>query len=190
MALEVVVLACCIAVRTWFLVTALGRAARSDALTGVLTRTGLTFELDHDDGGYGLLFCDVDHFKEINDSLGHEAGDRVLQVVADRIRRQLRSGDLIARFGGDEFVVVCRGLDESSLEPLADRIRRRLDGTVDVGRCGVTPVSVSVGAIRVAPGEPFDHALQRADAEMYRVKRDRRPQLAPPPPGPVLVARA
>ena len=187
MALEVVVLACCIAVRTWFLVTALGRAARSDALTGVLTRTGLTFELDHDDGGYGLLFCDVDHFKEINDSLGHEAGDRVLRVVAERIRRQLRSGDLVARFGGDEFVVVCPRLDDSSLERLAERIRSRLDGTIDVGPSGVTPVSVSVGAIRVAPGESFDHALRRADVEMYRVKRDRRPEPAPPAADPAPV---
>ena len=109
-------------------------AARHDELTGLPNRSYLmhllhdrlaTAEIDE----VAVLFVDLDHFKTINDSLGHEVGDQLLQVVSERLRSVLRERDVLARFGGDEFIVVMKG------EPIdvADRLRKAVHTPVMVG---------------------------------------------------------
>lgn len=114
----------------------------------------------------GVLFCDVDAFKVINDTLGHEAGDRVLCHVAERLSGAMRAGDTVGRMAGDEFVVVCPQLGgQAELDALVARIDAAFAEPSSVG-----PVGVSVGAILARAGEDPADVLRRADAAMYADK--------------------
>lgn len=118
----------------------------------------------------GLLYCDVDHFKAINDTWGHPVGDIVLTTVAARIRDCIRGGDTVGRTGGDEMLVVLPGIQSiEEVEVLAERIRRHvaepihhLDDTIHA--------TVSIGAALAVPGESVSEVIARADAAMYRAK--------------------
>ena len=148
--------------------------ANHDALTGLPNRElfleRLSGSLDSE-GRVAVLLVDLDDFKVVNDSLGHGAGDRLLSGVAERLCRVLRPGDVIARFGGDEFTVLLPGITS---EAYALGVSRRLAETLreplvlDGERRYVT---ASVGVSFSAPGEDDPHALLRdADAAMYRAK--------------------
>ncbi|MCB6183996.1 diguanylate cyclase [Leeia sp. TBRC 13508] len=158
------------------------RAIR-DVLTGVYNREYLESSLKHviktarrSDTLPALLFLDLDRFKEINDELGHEAGDLVLKAVARRLKRTLRSDDVIARFGGDEFVILLPDLQsKESLAMVVSKIRVALTLPINVMVKHVT-VEASIGAA-VFP-EDADSALgllRLADERMYTDKRARRP---------------
>ena len=146
-------------------------AARHDELTGLPNRSYLmhllhdrlaTAEVDE----VAVLFVDLDHFKTINDSLGHEIGDQLLQVVSERLRSALREGDVLARFGGDEFIIVMKG------EPVdvADRLRKAVHIPVDVADHELF-VSASIGySSNYEPGMSPNDLLRDADAAMYRAK--------------------
>jgi diguanylate cyclase (GGDEF)-like protein len=128
-----------------------------------------------------VLFCDLDDFKEVNDTLGHSVGDRVLRAVGDRVRGAVRDTDLVARIGGDELLVVLQHLhavDEALT--VADQIRRAVVAPIDVdGR--TVRVGVSIGVAMLAAGDSSDAVIARADAAMYAVKDGNRasdPQLA------------
>jgi len=107
----------------------LEREARTDGLTGVANRLGALDALERIGGdaaknetGMGICFCDLIGFKSINDELGHEAGDRVLQVVAGRLADSARPGDVVARWGGDEFIVILADVDaEDAVRVVAAR---------------------------------------------------------------------
>ena len=116
-----------------------------------------------------VMFLDVDHFKEINDTLGHEAGDALLQVVANRLRAEMRAGETLARLGGDEFAVLCAG-GSADATSLAARLHDALRGTMTV-RGFPLEVAMSVG-IAAAPehGEDADTLLRHADVAMYQAK--------------------
>jgi diguanylate cyclase (GGDEF)-like protein len=120
-----------------------------------------------------VLFMDIDHYKVINDSLGHEVGDEVLREVARRLLRSVRDADTVSRFGGDEFVVLCEDLaDAPAALPAVERIRAGLHGPVEVGG-RLVPVSFSIG---VATGgrdaeRTAAELLADADAAMYRAKK-------------------
>jgi diguanylate cyclase (GGDEF)-like protein len=125
-----------------------------------------------------VVFMDIDHYKLINDSLGHEVGDEVLREVARRLARSVRGADTVSRFGGDEFVVLCDDLPHGPAAiPAVERIRAGLQGPVDVGERSV-PVSFSIG-VAIGGGDADRTAgdlLADADAAMYRAKelgRDR-----------------
>jgi diguanylate cyclase (GGDEF)-like protein len=125
-----------------------------------------------------VLFMDVDHFKVVNDSLGHDAGDAVLLGVADRLKTTLRSGDTVARLGGDEFAVLCEPVDdlEDAVE-LAERIRACVSGSLVANGVELS-VTASVGLVLVESGWDVapETLLQAADTAMYRAKergRDR-----------------
>ncbi|MGQ7297315.1 diguanylate cyclase domain-containing protein [Quadrisphaera sp. KR29] len=131
-------------------------------------------------GGVGVLFCDLDGFKDVNDALGHDAGDQLLRQVADRLTAVVRAEDLVARLGGDEFVVLVDGVAEArSLEAVAERVLAALAAPfpLDGLRGGVEPVLVgaSLGAAAGTAGErPEQRAgelLRAADAAMYQAKR-------------------
>jgi diguanylate cyclase (GGDEF)-like protein len=157
---------------------ALQEQALQDPLTGLPNRRLL---LDHAElalarlsrrqGVVALLFCDLDSFKAVNDTLGHPAGDALLREVAGRLRGAVRPEDTVARFGGDEFVVLCEGA-VGDIGPLAmaERIRDAVVGRYDVRG---TPVSVgmSVGVATTERLVPVERLLAEADTAVYQAKR-------------------
>jgi diguanylate cyclase (GGDEF)-like protein/PAS domain S-box-containing protein len=154
---------------------ALAWQARHDALTGLPNRTEL-WERIHahiaaTDRPVSLLFFDLDDFKLVNDSLGHAAGDVLLTEVAERLRHAVRDGDLVARFGGDEFVVFCpRTSTEVEAKQIADRLLAVLREPVDLGTRQVR-VTASAGVLVSTPDHGDTEALIRdADIAMYQAK--------------------
>ena len=157
---------------------ALAEQAVRDPLTGLANRTLLVSRIHQAielggalPGRMAVLFLDLDRFKLVNDSLGHAAGDELLVAVAERLREAVRRGDLVARFGGDEFVILCeevQGRAESAA--IADRICRCLIRPFD---CGGKPIHVraSIGiALSGGAATTADSLLRDADAAMYQVK--------------------
>ncbi|MBI3071685.1 MAG: GGDEF domain-containing protein [Deltaproteobacteria bacterium] len=154
-------------------------SATKDGLTGILNKrsfvdraTGeFTFAVRHDEP-LTLVFFDIDHFKKINDTHGHPAGDSVLRGLAVAIQKSLRAEDVFARYGGEEFVVLARGIDHEGAFVLAERMRRLIEATV-FEYDGVTiPVTVSVGAATLVRGSfpSIDNMIRAADEFLYRAK--------------------
>ena len=150
-----------------------------DELTGLTNRAGLMAELDRlvdrePPARFALLQVDVDNLKVVNDAHGHGAGDALLIAIAGRLSATIREGDVLARFGGDEFVVVAQRVsDAASAAKVADRIR---EGVRMASLDGIRPASVSVGITLAEGGERSVDLLRRADAAMYLAKergRDR-----------------
>lgn len=152
------------------------RRSTLDPLTGLFNRNALEQRLaelngqpcDHDEGlSHALLLCDLDHFKRVNDQLGHAAGDAVLQDVAYTMRSTLQAGDMIYRVGGEEILVILPGAGHEEAIEIAERLRREVHDRRPVG----VPVTVSIG---VAVSEPdfvdADDLVARADAALYAAK--------------------
>ncbi len=123
--------------------------------------------------GFAILSVDLDGFKQVNDMLGHGAGDDLLRVVASRLSSQLRKSDLLARFGGDEFVILQnRGALPTEVVGLADRLLASLSESIAVGNTTVS-ISTSIGvAIYPKDGTTVEDLLRNADTAMYRAKAD------------------
>jgi len=163
---------------------ALQRRAATDSLTALLNREEVFTQMerllaaDQRQGGeQAVLFCDLDHFKEVNDRYGHQAGDAVLQAMADRIRSCLRASDLAARIGGDELMVVLpgvQGLDDAVT--IAEKLRQLAHDPVPTP-AGDVHLSLSVGVALACPGESLDELIARADAAMYAAKKQGRNQV-------------
>ncbi|MEA2426388.1 MAG: hypothetical protein QOF37_16 [Thermoleophilaceae bacterium] len=151
--------------------------ALHDPLTGLPNRTLLLERLTHwlERGGRNartasLLFVDIDHFKVVNDALGHVRGDQLLQAVARRLRSALRPSDTVARVGGDEFVVLCEDLEsQDDAVALAKRLQTALEDPFKIGTHSHR-VTASVGIAVWAPGTSADELMRDADAAMYRAK--------------------
>lgn len=152
--------------------------AYHDALTGLPTRILLHDRLQiaieraaRFKKNLALLMLDLDKFKQINDSFGHDGGDQVLQVTAERLTAIIRKTDSVARMGGDEFIVLLNDLtDPEQAETVAGKIVAALSEPVPIGSFQV-PVSVSVGVCTISDGaEDADVLLKRVDAAMYRAK--------------------
>ena len=155
----------------------LAHQATHDPLTGLPNRTLLFDRLEQalrravrSPGAVAVLFVDLDRFKVVNDSLGHDRGDELLVAVAERIRACLRPGDTVARFGGDEFVVLCEGLSEGDdAVGVAKRLKQALVEPVDAGGQEIY-VSASVGVAVAREGTTARELLRDADAAMYDAK--------------------
>lgn len=151
--------------------------AKHDVLTGLANRVGLRQALEASlkryDGArpLALIYLDLDGFKSVNDTHGHVAGDRLLQLVAERLRRLVRAGDIVARIGGDEFIVLSEQVGNGQLKRLGERLIRgisqpyELDGRISVG------IGASVG-IAHAPehGLDLESLMSTADAALYQAK--------------------
>jgi diguanylate cyclase (GGDEF)-like protein len=160
------------------------RAAR-DGLTGAMNRANFTSHARREIGQHrsirstvSLLFVDVDHFKCINDTYGHETGDRVLKRIIRLARGCLRSGDTVARWGGEEFVVLLPATDLNGALLIAEKIRCRIEvERFDALETGLQ-VTVSIGCAEMNSSEGLDQLVARADCALYEAKRQGRNQTA------------
>jgi len=162
--------------------------ALHDPLTGLGNRALLHEQVSQaitagarDGAPVALMFLDLDGFKAINDHLGHAAGDGVLKEVAARLRSAVRNGDAVGRYGGDEFVAICEGVDPRVAEEIADRIRDVIRAPFE-GIPDRFPLTASVGVALCNPSETVaptpEMLLDIADAAMYRAKNGGRDRVA------------
>ena len=155
----------------------LERLAQLDALTGLVNHAETIARLEtalqdrRIPGSFvGVLFCDVDHFKAVNDNFGHGVGDRVLTTLAARVRDCVRDTDTVGRIGGDEIVVLLPGIHSlDDVLGVAEKIRHRVTEPIPAGQ--TVHVTVSIGVTLAVNGEPVSAATTRADAAMYKSKQ-------------------
>ncbi|MDO8980948.1 MAG: EAL domain-containing protein [Afipia sp.] len=156
----------------------IGHMARFDELTGLPNRVHFRDEIGQmlasGNGLSALLFIDLDQFKQVNDTLGHPSGDKLLCAVTARLRRLLRPEDFVARFGGDEFVVFQRGLQSTEdAASLARRIVERLSERYEIDH-HLVEIGASIGIAMTSPDASVDVLLKNADMALYRAKADGR----------------
>ncbi len=149
-----------------------------DQLTGARTRTAFLAAAEEaldarrsDSGPVSLLVFDIDHFKSVNDSFGHTAGDTVLAGVGAICRRELRGVDLLGRLGGEEFAVLLPDQDRSAATAVAERLRSLFATAPWDARLRRHAVTASFGVVQIEPGETVAAAFERADAALYIAKR-------------------
>jgi diguanylate cyclase (GGDEF)-like protein len=161
------------------------KRAQTDPLTGVLNRRSLIERLEAACARararglpIALLFIDLDHFKQINDSFGHQAGDACLRAIIEPIHAELRQSDVIGRYGGEEFVVILSSADAAAAHPIAQRILERVAGVRVDGYGNPISLTCSIGiATSDTLGLWDEHLLARADAAVYVAKRAGRNQV-------------
>jgi two-component system, cell cycle response regulator len=162
--------------------------AITDALTGLHNRRYMERHIaglvEHSVAGgkpLAVLMLDVDHFKAINDTYGHDAGDEVLREFALRIRKSIRGLDLACRYGGEEFIVVMPETDLSAAALVAERLRRTIASEPFALQRGerATNVTISVGIAALGSGDDAPKVLKRADEALYRAKRAGRNRVVP-----------
>ena len=156
----------------------LAEIARTDPLTGALNRKGLADELmrivrlgEGQTFPMTLVFIDIDHFKRINDSQGHDAGDQVIRGLAQLVRSAVQRDDLFARWGGEEFLLVFRDTPGVKGRVIAERLRERIAAATWPGDLSVT---CSFGVAEWHRGEDLNDGIKRADEAMYRAKQEGR----------------
>jgi polar amino acid transport system substrate-binding protein len=146
----------------------------TDRLTGLFNRTKLDGELQREvarsnryEAPLSIIMIDVDWFKQINDELGHQVGDQVLQEIADVLSRRVRTADILGRWGGEEFLVICPETTRTGACELAEDLRRAVaDELVGSSR----PVTISLGVSQHSPGTTAGDAIRRTDERLYRAK--------------------
>jgi len=165
--------------------------ATTDGMTGLLNKRTLIVEAerrikvaDRFKKPLSLLVTDIDHFKNVNDTYGHDVGDVVIKGLGEVLRRIKRDTDIVGRFGGEEFVIVCEQTDEEGAKNLAERIRRELENTTFQTELGSLSVTCSVG---VAPfpvaGRDWESLFKATDEALYVSKRSGRNQVTVWKPG-------
>ncbi len=156
--------------------------ARTDELTGLINRRATEEQLHvqwHRRQRYGevtgILVLDIDHFKHINDSHGHDAGDAVIRALAERLRENVRATDAAGRWGGEEFLVVLPNIDRENLWLFAERLRRHVERSVVPYQGHVLHCTISLGLSLIEAADPtYQAALKRADQALYQAKAEGR----------------
>jgi diguanylate cyclase (GGDEF)-like protein len=157
----------------------LQKVAETDALTGLMNRGAFEQMLRRElargaftDGALGLMLIDIDYFKQVNDAHGHLVGDDVLRRISTTLRLGTRPSDVLARFGGEEFVILLRDAGTTQAEEVAERLRADIAALTDLpGRVHLT---ASFGVAISQPGDSTGQFLLRADEALYRSKREGR----------------
>ena len=156
----------------------LQKQALYDPLTGLANRRCVDIkllsrleEMNRYGWPFGVLFIDIDHFKRINDSFGHDIGDKVLVMVARTLLNTLRPFDILGRWGGEEFVAVVANVDEKKLASIADRLRLLVEQSSFTLRDETIAVTVSIGATLAREGDSIGSLLKRADRLMFQSKK-------------------
>ncbi len=157
-------------------ITATRTAAATDALTGLVNRRTVGRAIDEalayvrSGGSYAMLLLDVDHFKSINDTMGHNAGDRVLARIGRIIAENVRDGDIAGRFGGEEFLVLMRDATRESVLAIAERLRGAIEASGLTYADGA-PITISIGVTYARTGDlSGETIIERADRALYRAK--------------------
>ncbi len=153
--------------------------ARTDSLTGLLNRSGLMERVSTQQaeqaiasGFAAAVYCDLNTFKQLNDDLGHDAGDWALRHIAERIQLSARSEDIVARLGGDEFIVVILGPDAAQAATrIVERLTAQFNTPIHIQGYGDHSISVSVGLAHAGPEDTWRGLINRADTAMYDAKR-------------------
>ncbi|OEU60912.1 MAG: diguanylate cyclase [Desulfuromonadales bacterium C00003094] len=155
----------------------LRQLALVDGLTGLANRNYFEREIEahlQEQARYGwpfgLLFVDIDNFKQINDTYGHEVGDRVLQMVARNLKHICRPFDVFGRWGGEEFIGLVRNIQGPEMKSIAERLRMLIENSQLQHGDGFVGVTVSVGATLARVGDTLSCLVRRADELMYRSK--------------------
>ncbi|WP_095055359.1 GGDEF domain-containing protein [Pseudomonas sp. Irchel s3b2] len=165
------------------------RAATQSALRDPLTDTGNRIAMDQTlhreiemsqrhSQPLSLLMLDIDHFKQINDTYGHSAGDDVLKAVAASIKNQLRNVDMVFRFGGEEFLILLSNTSREAAAMVGERLRFAAQAQDYVAEGKMIELTVSIGCSTLLPGESAESLLRRADSALYVAKREGRNRLA------------
>ncbi len=156
----------------------LSEEVSTDVLTEVANRRGLmaafeveTARLERQGGELAIGLLDIDNFKKLNDTLGHSVGDMALKSLAGHVHKQLRAVDVVARFGGEEFVVLLPGVAVEEAQVTLTRLQRTLSASLFMHDGREVFVTFSAGVTKFRPGEPLESALERADEALYEAKR-------------------
>lgn len=159
----------------------LSRLSMTDPLTGLFNRMKIDDTLDSElqrakryGQGFGLIMVDIDHFKQINDTHGHQAGDAVLKELADLLQTHIRATDAVGRWGGEEFIIVCPQTDEAGTATLGEELRQRISAH-RFPVIGQMTASFGVAAWRTE--DRVEDLVGRADAALYQSKRQGRNRL-------------
>ncbi len=165
-----------VVVKSLFLIEETQLLALTDALTGLYNRRHASARLEEEmararrnNTGLCIAMCDVDHFKAINDEFGHSAGDRVLKQIADSLTEYVRRNDIVARWGGEEFLVIFSEIKLTAARIVAERLRGRLANTPQV-EGGPEKISVSIGLAMLRPEVTAHTLIEEADQALYRAK--------------------
>ena len=165
-----------VVVKSLFLVEETQLLALTDGLTGLYNRRHASKRLEEEiararrnSTGLCVAMCDVDHFKAINDEFGHGAGDRVLQQIATSLNEYVRRNDIVARWGGEEFLVIFSEIKLTAARIVAERLRGRLANTPQVDG-GPEKITVSVGLAMLGEGTDAEALIEQADQALYRAK--------------------
>lgn len=152
--------------------------ATTDALTGIANRRLFDSSIETEISRatrhqlpLALMIMDIDHFKQINDDFGHQAGDQVLVALTQLISEHIRADDFFVRWGGEEFVILSPGIDAENMRLLAEKLRTVIENHVFPG---VDHLTCSFGLAEFARGESIEHFIRRADAGLYRAKANGR----------------
>lgn len=157
--------------RNYELAEELGRLLERDRLTDVATRDFFYSRMAEAPDAYGLsLMIDIDHFKSVNDTYGHAAGDSVIRHVAQVLRHNCRGNDIVCRFGGEEFVVFLFGVDRENAYDVAERIRQSVEYNAAEHDGLPVKVTVSIGGSLKERTDQIDRAIMEADAALYKAK--------------------
>lgn len=155
----------------------------TDELTNISNRRYVDFQLSQLEQEsrefgfhFGVLFMDIDHFKQVNDTYGHDVGDDILKLVANTIHSNLRREDTFGRYGGEEFVMLCRNITKENLFQLAEKLRIVVKNASLRYNNKNLHVTISIGGTVFSDTDTIDNVLKRADQNMYQAKQNGRNQ--------------